>query len=803
MTSSPHADVDSEASTRIRQQEVVAELGQQALETDDLDQLMHDAAAAVAETLDNEYAKVLELLPDGDEVLLRQGVGWRDGLVGSATVPTDVDSQAGYTLLSEEPIIVDDLRTEERFSGPELLISHDVVSGISVVIGSIEDPWGVLGTHTTEYCEFTQHDANFVQSVANVLGSAIEEAETKRALRNRERDLRETKNQLELATTAASIGLWTWDIRENIVTADDFLAKTYGIDPDAASAAPMERFYEPIHEEDKQRTWEQLEKAVEETGELEAEYRVRDADGNTKWVVARGRVTDDENGEPIRLNGAITDITERKQRERELETLFEVLPVGVVVAEADGEIVEANDTAHAIWGGDVFDASSIEEYERYSVQWADSGEPVPPEEMTLARVVTGEAVTEPDILEIDAVDGERRIVELQGMPIRNDAGDVVRGVVTMNDITERKEAQRRLAESERLYRTLAEHFPNGVVGVYDSDLRYSLAAGELIGDPAPSVEEVEGTRMPDLYPDEVVEDLEPLFRAAIEDGETGSTRTTVVGRRWQVWATPLRDADGEIFAGLSFAQDITEQIEREEKLAELVEKLEESNERLEQFAYAASHDLQEPLRMVSSYLQLLESRYADDLDEDAEEFLEFAVDGAERMREMIDGLLEYSRVDTQGDPLEPIDLDHLVAEVQEDLQMQIAESGARITTEDLPRVEGDDSQLRQIFQNLFSNAITYSGDEEPKIHVEADHRGRKWLISVHDEGIGIDPGDQERVFEVFQRLHGREEHPGTGIGLALCQRIVERHGGRIWVESEPGEGSTFSFTLPTATDSGT
>ncbi|MGQ3413651.1 PAS domain S-box protein [Natrinema sp. LN54] len=1154
MTSSPRTDVDPEVRTRIRQQEVVAELGQQALETDDLDQLMHDASVAVAKTLDNEYAKVLELLPGDDEVFLRQGVGWQDGVVGNATVPTDLDSQAGYTLLSEEPILVDDLRTEDRFSGPELLTDHDVVSGISVIIGSVENPWGVLGTHTTEQREFTQHDANFVQSVANVLAAAIEETKTKQRLderesefektfnritdafigldpsweityvnergseildpehqglvgknfwdpfepalgttfeeeyrkametqeptsfeeyypplsmwfevhaypsesglsiyfrdvseqkereqelelfrtlldhsndsvlvtdpdtgqfldvnetacqqrgysreellqlsvpdveteiadreewqsfmkdlrsedqvtfdgrhrrkdgttfpvevnvslvkleqeyvlavardvterKKREKDLRETKRQLELATKAASVGLWTWDIRENVVTADEYLAESYGIDPDeAVEGGPMEQFYEPILEEDTEQTWEQLERAVEETGELETEYRIRDAEGDVKWVVARGKVIYDNDGEPVRLNGAVTDITERKERERELErahdlldktqriadvggweidpetkevfwtkqifdllevpddeepsideaidmyheddqsivetaleealdtaepfdvevrirthgdeirwlrlqgvpevdddgdvvsfrgaaqditgrkerereleTLFEVLPVGVVVAEADGEIIEANDTAHQIWGGDVFDANSVEEYERYPVQWADSGERVPPEEMTLARVLDGEEVTEPDIFEIEAADDEHRIVELQGMPIRNDTGDVIRGVVTLSDITGRKEAQRQLAESERLYRTLAEHFPNGVVGVYDFDLRYSLAAGELIGDPAPSVKEVEGSRMPDLYPDEVVEDLEPLFRAAIEDGETGSTRATVVGRRWQVWATPLRDANGEIFAGLSFAQDITKQIEREEKLAELVEKLEESNERLEQFAYAASHDLQEPLRMVSSYLQLLESRHSDDFDDDAEEFLEFAVDGADRMRDMIDGLLEYSRVDTLGDPLEPVDLDHLVAEVQEDLQIQIAESGAQITTQDLPHVEGDDSQLRQVFQNLFSNAITYSGDKKPKVHVEADRRGQKWEISIHDNGVGIDPDDQDRVFKVFQRLHSREEHSGTGIGLALCQRIVERHGGRIRVDSEPGEGSTFSFTLP-------
>ncbi|RQG94331.1 MEDS domain-containing protein [Natrarchaeobius chitinivorans] len=226
--------------------------------------------------------------------------------------------------------------------------------------------------------------------------------------------------------------------------------------------------------------------------------------------------------------------------------------------------------------------------------------------------------------------------------------------------------------------------------------------------------------------------------------------------------------------------------------------LKESNERLEQFAYAASHDLQEPLRMVTSYLQLLENRHGESFDGDGQEFLEFAVDGAERMREMINALLEYSRVETQGDPFEPVELDQILGNVLNDLQIQIEESDATIRTEQLPRAEGDANQLRQVLQNLIVNAITYSGDAPPEVHVDAERQGRNWVLSVHDDGIGIDPEDQDRVFSVFDRLHSREEYEGTGIGLALCQRIVERHGGEIWVESDPGEGSTFSFTLPAA-----
>ena len=311
--------------------------------------------------------------------------------------------------------------------------------------------------------------------------------------------------------------------------------------------------------------------------------------------------------------------------------------------------------------------------------------------------------------------------------------------------------------------------------------------------------EAEGEQFDDVWPEETIDTLKPALQAALE-GKERTVELEYAGREWVLYTVPITDNRGDVFAGVSMAHDITERKEYQRRLEETIDRLEESNRRLEQFAYAASHDLQEPLRMVSSYLQLIESRYGDELDEDGEEFLAFAVDGADRMRDMIDGLLAYSRVETQGDPIEPVDLDSVLESVLADLQLQIEETDAEITTDTLPRTEGDAAQLRQVFQNLLSNALEYSGDEPPRVSVDAERRGREWVISVHDEGIGIDPDDQERVFEVFQRLHSRKKYSGTGIGLALCQRIIERHGGEIWVDSEPGEGATFSFTLPAADD---
>ncbi|MDG5758863.1 PAS domain S-box protein [Natronococcus sp. A-GB1] len=491
------------------------------------------------------------------------------------------------------------------------------------------------------------------------------------------KDLEDAKSRLEAATEAGAVGTWEWHVPENQMIVGASFADQFGVDPEQArEGVPLEQFLSSIHEADRDRVVERIETAVETCGEYEAEYRVRNADGELRWVVARGHVECDEDGNPLTFPGTLTDITERKRAEleaenqsRQLETLFQVLPVGAVVADGDGSLLKANDVAKEIWGGEVFDAKSVDEYDKYSAVWADTGEPVDPEEWTMAQVLRGESVTEPNVYEIDPFDGDGRIIMEHGEPVRDADGDVRRAIVTLTDITERKEYER---------------------------------------------------------------------------------------------------------------------------------KLKESNERLEQFAYAASHDLQEPLRMITSYLELLERRYGDELDADGEEFLEFAVDGADRMREMIDALLEYARVDTRDQPFEPVELDAVLEDVRETLRMKIDESEAEIEAESLPRVRGDPAQLHQLLQNLLSNAIEYAGEGSPRIRIETEQTGSSWEVAIHDEGVGIDIDKQAQVFDVFERLHSQEEHPGTGIGLALCKRIVERHGGEISVESEPGEGATFAFTLPAA-----
>ncbi|UCH89729.1 MAG: PAS domain S-box protein [Thermoplasmata archaeon] len=263
-----------------------------------------------------------------------------------------------------------------------------------------------------------------------------------------------------------------------------------------------------------------------------------------------------------------------------------------------------------------------------------------------------------------------------------------------------------------------------------------------------------------------------------------------------VTATPFRGPDGELLGIVEDFKDITEREQAKKKLAQHAEELARSNAELQQFAYVASHDLQEPLRMVASYVQLLARRYKGKLDADADDFINFAVDGATRMHNLINDLLAYSRVGTRGNDFGLTDCTAVLNQAIANLQPVIEENKAIITHTCLPTIMADETQLVQLFQNLISNAIKFHGNEPPQIHVSAERKENGWQFSVRDNGIGIDPEYAKRIFVIFQRLHNKTEHPGTGIGLAICKKIVGRHGGIIWVESECRKGAIFYFTIP-------
>ena len=367
------------------------------------------------------------------------------------------------------------------------------------------------------------------------------------------------------------------------------------------------------------------------------------------------------------------------------------------------------------------------------------------------------------------------------------------------EIAERKQTERGLAEREATLRSIFRAAPTGIGMVCNRVIKQ--ANDRICEMTGYSREELLGQSAKILYLTE--EEFELVGQEKYAQISTQGTGT--VETRWlrkdgkiidvQLSSAPIDPED--LSLGVTFtALDITERKEAETALARKTEELACSNAELEQFAYVASHDLQEPLRMVSSYVQLLAQRYKEKLDSDADDFINFAVDGASRMQALIQDLLAYSRVGTKGKRLEPTSCETVLDHALDNLQFAIEENGASVTHDPLPTVLADRSQLTQLFQNLIANAIKFRREEPPHVHLAAERGDSEWLFSIRDNGIGIEEEYGERIFEIFQRLHGRNEYSGTGIGLAICKKIVERHGGRIWVAANPGGGSTFHFTLP-------
>ena len=364
------------------------------------------------------------------------------------------------------------------------------------------------------------------------------------------------------------------------------------------------------------------------------------------------------------------------------------------------------------------------------------------------------------------------------------------------DITQRKWMENQIQESERNYRELVQNANSAIIR-WKSDgsiTFFNEYAQTFFGYP---LDEIIGKPVDILVPptDSAGGDLTKLVQNIVDHPENFvnvvNENICRDGRRvWMAWTNkPVYDEQGQVLEILAVGMDITER-----KLME--EELRRSNAELEQFAYVASHDLQEPLRTVTGMVGLLQQRYKGQLDERADEYIHFAVDASERMQQLINDLLDFSRVERKGKPFTTVKMENVLHTALANLQTAIAESEAHITHDPLPTVMADAGQLTQVLQNLISNAIKFREEKPPKIHISAEKKENGWQFAVRDNGIGIDPQYFERVFLIFQRLHTRSKYPGTGIGLALCKKIIERHGGKMWIESELKRGATFFFTIP-------
>ena len=512
---------------------------------------------------------------------------------------------------------------------------------------------------------------------------------------------------------------------------------------------------------------------------------------------------------PGGLVGAIFDLTAQKTAERLLReseerwrATVDSAAEGLLVYDRDLVIVSANRAAERIIGLPVSEMIGKPGFTSLLPCIREDGSPLTPvDRPTRVTVRTGQPVTG-RVIGIKRQDGSVTWVSVNTAFLRRiDESDHYGLVSTISDITAQHDAEARLRESERRFRQTFELAASGICHVIDGRfVRVNRSLCEILGYPEEhllkkSVKEVS-------YPED--RDVTDAERARIRRGEIESARFEKRYVRGDtgaiVWCdiaiALVRDAQGNPLYEVAIFDDITERKKGEAALRAAHEELKRSNAELEQFASVASHDLQEPLRMVASYTQLLWRRYDSKFDQDAREFMAFIIDGATRMKQLIEDLLAYSRVGTKGADFQPVSAEAALRRALFNLRAAVEEAGAAVTHDVLPSVPADEAQLAQLFQNLIGNALKFRSDSVPRIHIAVAEKAGEWQFEVRDNGIGIEPQYYERIFMVFQRLHNKGEYPGTGIGLAICKKVVERHGGRIWVESRSNQGSSFFFTLP-------
>jgi PAS domain S-box-containing protein len=533
-----------------------------------------------------------------------------------------------------------------------------------------------------------------------------------------------------------------------------------------------------------------------------------------------------KSAEGILVTAAIRNITVRKAADenqarttRELTLKHQLLDAvvegttdPVYVRDLEGRFILANSAVARVFGLGVKEVLGKSLRELLPNESADV---VFQSDQEIVR--TGVTRTVEDVAEIDGI--TRLFVTTKG-PYR-DADQTIIGTIgiareiteqrkqeearveeLIRDISVRKAAAKHLAQMEGRYRGLLEAAPDAMVVVNPAGeiVLLNVQAEKQFGYRR---DELVGQRVKNIIPQGFAERLLADGLRSVEDAlaQQIGTGIELIGRRKdgsdfpiEIMLSPLESADGILVTAA--VRDISVRKAAEARLRQKMEELNRSNEELEQFAYIASHDLQEPLRMVASYTQLLSRRYTGKLDADADEFIAFAVDGASRMQSLIQDLLTYSRVATKGRDLLQTSSQEALQHALTNLRGAIEKSGALVTHDSLPTVLADETQLVQLFQNLVGNAIKYQNPGVPRVHVSAARNGgKKWVFSVKDNGLGIEPQYFDKIFGMFQRLHRRDQFEGTGIGLAICKKIVERHGGHILLESRLGHGSTFRFAL--------
>lgn len=607
------------------------------------------------------------------------------------------------------------------------------------------------------------------------------------------------EERLERAHRLAKLGFWELDGKTSEVFWSPELYRMFDLDPDKDEPLNLTEQAQVFTPE----SWNTIQEAIENslrTGEpYEHELQYKCRSGRMRWMLARGEALTAEDGAVEGLCGTAVDVTQLKATQWELEKSRERLSLATAAARfgvwdidlSNGKLVW-DAMMHVLYGTDP---------EEFRGQFEDWSERVHPKDLPAAEKAFREALDGGDdfdtVFRVCRPDGSIAYLGAKAL-VHFEDGNATRVVGVNWDMTEQYESELSLRASENLLRDFVRHAP-AAIAMLDKNLCYLQTSDRWLKDYGLDGEELTGRSHYEVFPDQPErwkEIHQKALRGSVEACSEDPFPRADGRCEWLQWEVrPWYDAYGMVGGVIFFTQVITERKEMELKLETKRNELQRSNKDLEQFAYAASHDLQEPLRAVSGCAQLLRDRYEENLDSMGVELIGHVVEGAERMKNLISDLLTYSRVNN-GDPFTNVDTGQVMEEVLALLRDSIAESGATVRHDQLPMVTGAYSQLRQLFQNLIGNAIKYRADRPLEIDIRvAEHDSRHWRFSFADNGIGIEPRHLSRIFGIFQRLHTRVEYPGTGIGLALCQKIVTRHGGKIWVDSALGRGATFKFTM--------
>ncbi len=644
---------------------------------------------------------------------------------------------------------------------------------------------------------FTERDSRIMKAMGELTSIGLKNSRSADALSSSEkryRNLIETMNE----------GVWITRPSGEATFLNKRMAEMLGYAPEEMLGKNREEFTDPEYFELTAKM--RAERAAGISGQYE--IKLRHKNGSAVWALVSASPIYDEQGNHIANLGMHTDITERKRTEEQIIDLArfpEENPAIVMRVARDGTIMYANPACRPLlsnWecqaGGHV--PPSVLQFIKDTVESGlDSDTDVTVGTQIFQLTFTFIAGRDYVNIYGKNVTVQRRAVEALLKARAQLEVRVRERTLTLqqtNEILQQEIAERELAEAElrtaSLYaRSLIEAALDPLVTISaEGKITDVNEATELVtGIPR---DKLIGTDFSDYFTEpEKARDgyLQVFTSGSVRDYPLTIRHASGATTDVLYHATLYRNEAGEVQGVFAAARDITERKQMETELRR-------SNVELQQFAYITSHDMQEPLRMITSYLQLLEKRYGGKLDKDADEFIGYAVDGAVRMRNMINDLLEYSRIQTRGRDFEPVNVEHTFHTALSNLEVTIKENKGTVTHDPLPIVTADPTQFTQLLQNLIANGVKFHGETPPKVHISAKKEGSNWLFSVQDNGIGIAPEYQSRIFNIFQRLHTRDEYPGTGIGLALCKRIVERHGGRIWVESQAGQGATFYFTIP-------